>query len=265
MRLAQLARKISKKPAEIVDFLASQGIHIEASSNTKVSEEHASLVLLEFGKDLNPGTEQEAENQGAEPEQMPELLPSKEAGKPPVLQDMPILQEETSTVEESDTKTLEMAQEQAQPIEVIKAPKVELVGLKVVGKIELPEPKKKVVETPKEEDEDKVEREAVPSKSFGNSRRSDKNYRDRDRKPRKNPIALQREREQREARRAKKEEEKKLKELRTKRYLSKVKPVIEQKAQKKKRKADDQVEEVRPHKKESKGFFGKIVSWLTAH
>ncbi|MEQ8359519.1 MAG: hypothetical protein RH860_08530 [Cytophagales bacterium] len=265
MRLAQLARKISKKPAEIIDFLASQGIKIEASSNAKVADEHASMVLLAFAKDLNPDSEQEAESQEVETEQMPELLLSAEADKPSPLQDMEIPAEETSTVAEGDTKTMEMAAEKAQPIEVIKAPKVELAGLKVVGKIDLPEPKKKVIEEPKEQEEEKAVREAAPSRGLQNSRRADKNYRDRDRKPRMNPIALQREREQREVRRMKKEEEKKLKELRTKRYLSKVKPAIEQKSQKKRRKADDQPEQMKPQKKKSKGFFGKIVSWLTAH
>ena len=79
MRLAQLARKICKKPSEIVDFLASQGIQIEASSNVKVTDEHASMVLLEFAKDLNPYTEEEAESLGVEPEKMLELLPSKQS------------------------------------------------------------------------------------------------------------------------------------------------------------------------------------------
>ena len=115
MRLAQLARKISKKPAEIVDFLASQGIQIEASSNAKVTDEHASMVLLEFAKDLNPDTEQEAESQGGEPEKMPELLPSTEGDKPSPMRDMEILAEETSTVADSDVKIMEMASSRFRP------------------------------------------------------------------------------------------------------------------------------------------------------
>jgi len=106
--------------------------------------------------------------------------------------------------------------------EVIKAPKVELSGLKVLGKIELIEPKKKekppaepVVQDTKTETQEKVRpgRKQIPIKA----------KKEPAQQPWKNPIALQREREAREAEEKKREAAEREKEKRKEHYLKRVK------------------------------------------
>src|SRR5687767_2505174 len=48
MRLGQLARKLTLRQIEIVDFLASQNIQIEDGSNTRLEDQHADLVIAHF-------------------------------------------------------------------------------------------------------------------------------------------------------------------------------------------------------------------------
>jgi hypothetical protein len=87
--------------------------------------------------------------------------------------------------------------------EVIKAPKIALPGLKVVGRIDLPEPKKKEI------DEGSAEIVNPESTQEERPKRVDRRSSPRDKsheRPRKNTIAAQREREAREAERKRKEE-----------------------------------------------------------
>src|SRR5689334_19628909 len=114
MRLGQLARKLSLRPAQIVEFLSQHNIQIEDNSNTRIEDQHAELVVNHFA----PGTFQQVEL-ADEPEETA-----------PVEAELPVI-----VTDSSEQTTIEP--------EVIRVQKIELSGLKVLGKIELPEPKKK--------------------------------------------------------------------------------------------------------------------------
>ncbi len=125
MRLGQLARKLALRPSEIVDFLALRSIQIDSGGNTRLEEEHVNLVLQKFA----PNGLQEDLTDAPE-EQTKATLP---APAEPII----------TTLVIEDPANIEPVAGPEEKIEVIKAPKVELSGLKVLGKIELPEIKKK--------------------------------------------------------------------------------------------------------------------------
>jgi hypothetical protein len=191
MRLAQLARKLSIKQSEIIGFLATKQIEVQDSSNTRIEPDHMKLVVGHFAPSLlEEISAQSAEEERLEPARMPLEVAATHQIEPTVSAE--------AIFENTDL-----------PIEVIKAPKVELQGLKVLGKIELPEAKKK---------------EAAETKNETRPPRPQRDKRAFEQRDKRNPIALQREREEREAERKRQEKLKAEKELKTKRYLNKVKP-----------------------------------------
>ena len=143
-------------------------------------------------------------------------------------------------------------------VELIKAPKVELSGLKVLGKIDLPEPKKKET-TPETVD-------AEPSPEIEKQTHQDfrKPYPPRRERPnptqRQNPIALQREREAQEARKKRAADVERGKEKRTMHYLKKVNVAQPTKALKI---AQDEPQEEAPVVIETpKTWWGRFMKWL---
>jgi len=194
MRLGQLARKLALRPVEIVDFLARQSIQIDSGNNSRIEDEHVLLILQKYA----PGQLIEnVEKEIAEEEKAPEV-PT--LGN--IVTDVPAIQ----SIAEEKTITEE------EKIEVIKAPKIELSGLKVLGKIELPETRKKepVANTEEPNDQPPTERERRERTNQSQQR------------PAKNPIALQREREAREEEAKRREQIERDKEKRTLHYLKKV-------------------------------------------
>lgn len=252
MRLAQLARKIAVKPSEIVTFLATHSVTIEDSSNAKITEDHVHLILKHFV-----------------PEELIEEAKAAEEGQAPP-QHQALEQPEESKVEMpsavlASTETIEAEGENTPSSEVIKPIKVELPGLKVVGKIDLPEPKKK-----EEGKGDAVEVEnlppvAVPRRpSNPENRRSVRQSTDQNQRPRKNPIALQREREEKEALRKRQEEERIQKELRTKRYLKKVSTKITPPKPLKRKGHEEEYEVFQEEPAKPKTFLGRILKWFVS-
>jgi hypothetical protein len=277
MRLGQLGRKLSLRPTDIVGFLASNNIEIGNGSNTRIEDAHVLLVINHFAPGQeNILKEDDRENEALEPAIIAETVteePQVQAESEPV--------QNIST--EGETSQPELTKEeqpttQVQPSSedggVIKAPKVELPGLKVLGKIELPELKKK--ETPADtvvENVDHVEPPVeqpsleqppveVPRKAQREDRRPPYQKRERnDIRQRKNPIALQREREAQEAERRRKEEIEKEKERRTQNYLKKVKIVQPIKAAKLNREPVVDMSSIEDDK--PKSWLGKFIHWLT--
>ncbi len=203
MRLGQLARKLALKPVEIVDFLARNAVQIESGNNTRIEDDHVVLVLQKYA----PGELIEnVEKAIAEEEKTPEApgyIVTESPSIELVATEEPILEEEK--------------------VEVIKAPKIELSGLKVLGKIELPETKKKEptvgTDQPIEQatKNSEVRRPVRPSNFQARVRANQPQQR-----PAKNPIAVEREREAREAELKKKDEIELEKEKRTLHYLKKI-------------------------------------------
>ena len=236
MRLGQLARKLELRPAEIVEFLATKNILIEDDGNSKVDENYVALVFRQFAPD------KEVEN-----------IPDADIPTVSVQDD---LRTDEKTPDEVVAPELTPASEETpERNEVIKAAKVELSGLKVLGKIDLPEPKKKQTDTV----EENAEPERLP-REFKGEKRS-QNYKKTQRFT-KNPIALQREREALEEQKKREEESQLKKEKRTQNYLKKVKAHQPTKAAKLHR---EEAEEMSAAElaEPPKTLWGKFVRWLT--
>src|SRR5688572_23426783 len=211
MRLGQLARKLSLRPAQIVEFLALNNVQIVDNSNTRIEDNHTELVINHFA----PGTFQQMSESIDEPE---EIIP--------VEKELPIVEVETQT-ETSESHVNEES-------EVIRVPKIELSGLKVLGKIELPEPKKKEpveeqvenVNTPSVEEKPSTEQKPRLQRPKGKKTHV---KRDRPQGEWKNPLEQKREREAREAQEKKRMEIEREKEKRKKHYQQKVKATTQPK------------------------------------
>ena len=260
MRLGQLARKLALRPSQIVDYLATKQIFPDEGSNARLSDEVTVRVVLHFA----PGRLNEimtVEDKNPEPVAIP--APVNE--EPVITQTV----EEVVTVEATPSPMMEVTEEKPE-VEVIKAPKVELSGLKVLGKIELPESKKKIAPvTESQEGTGETatagEQENIPATEKKqrrpeprvNTQRRD-NYPQR---PVRNPIAVQREeqaRKEEEKRKAKLEREK---EKRTQYYFQRVKTGQPTKAAKI---VDEPTESLswKEEKPAPKTWFGKFLRWL---
>lgn len=247
MRLGQLARKLALRPAEIVGFLAKNSIQIEEGSNTKIEDDHVSLIMTHFA-----------------PERMAEMAAELAAEKNPSVKDIELRPEPVKDIIIEDTRShiIDVPFVDPEPVvELIKAPKVELSGLKVLGKIELPEPKKKepqqvesittedTVVPIEEQKKPEPRRQFVPRKERSEQR------------PVKNPIALQREREAMEAEKKRRVNTEREKEKRTQNYLKKVKAPSPTKSVSL---VKEQVEVMVQEEKRTppKTWFGRFMRWM---
>ncbi|MFM7195564.1 MAG: hypothetical protein ACKOYP_12405 [Bacteroidota bacterium] len=234
MRLGQLARKLDISPTEIERYLYANGTFIESGSNSKLEDADVQRVIVHFA----PGLMSEV-NRELEAEHAAELVAEKASlpTEPQVVQSP----EATASVPPSN--------DQEEKPEVIKAPKIELPGLKVLGKIELPEPKKK----PERPERDRP-REA--SRSERKEERSDR--------PWVNRLEIQRQREAKQAEDRKKEEIRQQKEMRALAYYNRqAKGGGKSKSRTRREVADE--EPAGPVQKPAppKTFFGKVWRWLT--
>lgn len=238
MRLAQLARKLGIRSADIVEFLAGHQYAIEDSFNAKLSKLQVELIIQNF----SPHGTHDIGTVDTSPIGHEEDQPLPEANL-----DLSELPNETGK---------ETASTEANT-EVIRAYKVALPGLKVVGKIALPEAKATTSD----------KKSAVTGKEFvslDQGRRKKLKPSQQENRPRKNPVAIQRQREEREARERKEAKKREEKELRTKRYQEKVskytqppKPISAL------RNEDYEVYE-EPKRQPPKTWMGKIAGWFVS-
>jgi len=235
MRLGQLARKLELRPAEIVEFLATKNILIEDDANSKVDENYVALVFQQFA-----------------PDKQVENIP--DVGIPTVRVQEDLQSDQKAPDEVDAPEVIPASEAPLERNEVIKAAKVELSGLKVLGKIDLPETKKKQSDTPEENSE--PER---PLREFKGER--SQNYK-KTQRPAKNPIALQREREALEEQKKREEESQLKKEKRTQNYLKKVKAHQPTKAAKLIREETEEMSAAELAEP-PKTLWGKFVRWLT--
>ncbi|MCG8574838.1 MAG: hypothetical protein MI810_08150 [Flavobacteriales bacterium] len=168
MRLAQLARKVKVKPVEIRDFLAAEfDLTLENDPNVKIDNAHLDAIMDKFTVKTETVVEEEVQEIEAKEEEMvPETGERQE--KESSLSEIETSPEDsldeqdeevsTTTVDEilarneQDETEVEEGEVEEKPFveaevdenaELIKAPKVKLEGLKVVGKIDLPQAKQK--------------------------------------------------------------------------------------------------------------------------
>jgi hypothetical protein len=205
MRLGQLARKLTIRPADVVAALRQGSLPPDSNSNTRLTNEQVkevvqffrpgnwSALVQEFLAEDDLGSESSAE----QPSPL-HLITEPPVNEPPAI----------------GLSTWPSLQPEEKP-ELIKAPKIELPGLKVVGKIELPEKKHKETiirqneEMPQPAPAQRRHRVKSARKQFGNRNKV-------------NPVAAARERQQRELEKQKRLKEERDKERRTKKYLAKV-------------------------------------------
>ncbi|HMG92386.1 MAG TPA: hypothetical protein VK589_20150 [Chryseolinea sp.] len=259
MRLGQLARKLALRPADIAEFLGENNIRIAEGANARLETDHVNLIMKRYV----PGW---IETPEVEPEREEEVIPITigitESKNEPLIS--PELETEEQSQPAADSVQVQVqADDTDDTVEVIRAPKIELSGLKVVGKIDLPEQKKKE-EEPKEEsavsddakpEVEKRERREIKRQFDGNKRHHQR--------PEKNPIALQREREEKETQKKRQEQIARDKEKRTQKYLQNYKPAPTTKAAKVLR--EDTMEMTAQELVEPpKTILGKFLRWLTS-
>ena len=226
MRLGQLARKLDISPGEIEDFLKKSDLLQDGSTNARLSDDLVRKIVANLAPqrlaDFSGNLEQD------------EPLPSSAtSGDPPA---------------EIQSNTMESAATERP--DTIKAPKIDLPGLKILGKIELPEPPKKPEKEIQPTEQSML---GVQKKSFSD--------RPREQRPWRNPMEEKRKREAKELERQKQEELRNKKEQRTMAYFKKQSKPKSSEKPRKKQKPDAPT--ILAPSKPPKSFFGKIWRWLT--
>lgn len=253
MRLGQLARKLALRPSQLIDYLATQQVFPEEGSNAKLTDELTEKIVLHFA----PERLSEIKEADKTPERVAETIVEKIEPIPAKEEVNPVQEvEQVPPVVTSEISSIENA-------EVIKAPKIELSGLKVLGKIELKEAKKK--EQPAEENTEQKAPEENKTESSKRKKHDHRRKSTRDEREWRNPIALQREREAREAAEKRKKEIEQEKERRTLNYQKRVKH--SQPARPAKIYQEDEVEKPTLKSKsveKPKGLLGRFLHWLNS-
>ncbi len=295
MRIGQLARKLDLPIQEIITCLEATGENLKGlHANTSLTEEQEDMLLREFDpnysdnpevEEMEPLVETAIKVEEEVKEDIEEPLVSdiepKEANDQETVKNTPVeekneevAEEEPAVVNEATTEEkviatdqlIEMLESEEIPAELdeitlIKAPKKELEGLKVVGKIDLPEPKPKPED--KEESESDKPRRSGRNKRHQKREISEEERRQRQLKARKRKEAAAARKEA--ALKKKKEEETRAKKAEhyRKRVVQKApKPVSEKKPPRPIRVMPEIKEEPVVRKK---SVFGRFWSWLNAH
>ena len=235
MRLGQLARKLDISPTEIERYLYANGTFIESGSNSKLEDADVQRVIGHFAPHLMAEVARELEAEHAAQPSQPETGSAAESSEPETGGSAPAVPPATAAPVEKP--------------EVIKAPKIELQGLKVLGKIELPEPKKKPEPV----------REERPRDRMRNDRKEERSDR-----PWVNKLEQQRQREAREAEARKREEARQRKEMRALAYYNRQsKGTGKGKPRQRETAEDTAPQQAVRHTEPPRTFFGKVWRWLT--
>jgi len=243
MRLGQAARKFETSTDKLVNLLAKHFRTVNDHPNIKLTDEEVAFFEATFLIKADEAVDASQSPATSEPEKAVKETPIAEPEEVEATpQFVESLRPQVFTLEDEFT-------EKTKSLEKFKAEKPELEGLKVVGKIELPEPKPKVEKETKE----KETRRQKPT---------------RNRQPRGNSLAEQRKREERIAKRKKIEAEQREKELKRKYYEEQVKAKLQAQTQKKKKKkvqepVQEQVKKQhRPRLQPAKKATGLKRIWL---
>lgn len=276
MRLGQLARKYDIPVQEIIEYLKEETgekfhanaklydaietqifKHFDLYPDDPVLEPEAQTDIEEIHESIQPHKEESpaddiasVEGELAAPEEIP---PATHENEP---------EEELPTHREDEViqtdKLIEMLESEEglmglEKFKLIKAPKKELPGLKVLGKVDLPEPKKK------SESEEKDKKSHQPHKKQRPQLSEEEKEKRR--------LKAKRKKEAYEAwqeKRRKEKEAQRLKELKAKHYKQKLKKQETQK-NKPKAKVEPQHEEsqhIQKKPKEPKTLLGKWWRWM---
>ncbi len=266
MRLGQLSRKISVRSNEIVSFLSTHGVAIEDSFNARIDDEHVHLVISHFAPNLTMAplpAERKLEESNVEEPGLPEIQQPTQSEIQPLAEPVSdsnteISQSKSSGPGEGDSDPLLEHESINEVNGVIKAPKVELQGLKVLGKIELPEPRKK---EPDGNSDQSAGAETPSEKPGPGKQRNSPKPRGSQNRPRKNPVALERERRVREQEEQRKRQSELEKQRKAQHYHKRVKPKGPTKPVRIHNEEVAPVEDIQP---QPKTLWGRFVKWLTS-
>lgn len=262
MRLGQTARLLKVTAADIVEALQADFREIKNHPNVKITDEELTFLKSNFGYVEEPEETVEAPLTEA-PNEEPETEAKVEIEKAPAPVEEAEVAIETPSEPISDTTpkfveslrpkviTLEKEfDEKKENLDTFKAEKPQLEGLKVLGKIDIPEPIKK---------EPKPEKENERPKRI-NTRNGKQNRKSNHKKHQDLTPAQERKKAERIALRKKQEEEKRQKELKKKHYQENVAAKIAKPKRKKKKKLVMQHEQTAPQAQNSNGHASQRPS-----
>ncbi|MDR2868413.1 MAG: hypothetical protein LBV46_02605, partial [Bacteroidales bacterium] len=161
-RLGKAASEFNISTQTVIDLLHSKGLDIENNINSKLSEDQYAVLINEYQREKEVKQKAQEIVIGTLPNVQPEKkeIPStkKAIEKKPIFKTEPIEKVPAPKVEEKEEVVIAEKAEIAQPAEesaIIEEKKTES-GIKILGKIELPEKKKPKTpapakETPKKE------------------------------------------------------------------------------------------------------------------
>ena len=150
MRLGQIKRIYGIEAAKVVSFLSEKNVEISKHPNSKVTDEQLLWVLDEFKSETPEVKVKEKSAEGKIAEVKQESIEDKPYKTEKKTE--PKLGEIIEIPKEKKTKKKEVPSEKNEgEIEVIRAPKIEIEGVKVLGKIDLPEPKEEEIKEISEE------------------------------------------------------------------------------------------------------------------
>jgi hypothetical protein len=292
MRLGQLSRKQQVKTAEIIDILQSEyDVAINNHPNSKVPEELVAHLEDRFKKEIVLESPAEPEVSVIEDHEVIAEIPRSETPNDSEIQELPVEElEEVLIIENTPIYTNDIVDEEAElniVDGIIKAPKIEFTGVKVVGKIDLPEKKIEAptetlieedtpvdsdidIENPeKQENVETTEISAKPAtpreiEKKHTNRPAKKNQSERKDRQRRNDQPLLTPEEQRriklkEAQKLKLEAQKAKKEKRRATYSQELKPSNNPSSPQKKKKV---VSNKTPKKQKPTSLWGRFIYWL---
>lgn len=253
MRLAQLARKIGITQGEIVEVLTKSGFHTQENGNTKLGEEEIDHLYAHYkidtktDSDSEDNVEIELDSTSSEEEEegLEQTADIEDIPDPLQKDDMGVSVEDATPDEEEPS---ELHEQESEP-EIIRAKKVKLEGIKVVGKIDLPEPvePKETEETTKEKKRPvKIERRRKERKKG----RKKLSYSEKVKK------------EELKAERDKKQKERLIKQKKKQHYFENVQPKVAAKPRKKTSKKKVQNTVPKRVKPQYKNPLRKFWAWL---
>ncbi len=263
MRLSTLARKLNLTPGEIINALKKAGLEAPESGNAKLNDQQLEVLFKLFGT-VEESQQEVIEIEAAE--EIPEIDPI-ETVEQAVVEEQP---ETPNPTEEINQEPLTNIDEETLPsistidkvgdLEVIRVKKITLGGIKVLGKIDLPEKPVKI-QADAEDGNESVKENKPRTKRVPREKKAFKGQRDK-----RKPLSFEEKQalEERKRLKEKREREKKIKEKKRKHFEKNVLPKQKEAAAKKKVKkvAKPQQAEGERTKLTTKNPFKRFWQWL---
>ena len=281
MRLSALARKIEQTPKKLTEFLEENDIQLDNGINTILNEDNIRLVYAHFEPEQlsDPIIEKEPED-GDGKNNLVEV--DEQEDQPDIVENMEVDDNIDSSESQNDNKqeddesvqlakpktgTIDDLEEgSVDDIDLIKVKKVKLEGIKVVGKIELPEKPKKEAKVPGETDEAATLEEKSVKKPRKNAKQFSRNRKKNKGQGGRKPLSYEEKlkEEEREKLKKRRRRENEAKRRKKQYYEKKIKPKTVQSSKQKKKKKNvvDQQTEVPNEAVVHKNPIKRLWAWL---